>query len=337
MSLARTALIRALWVIPVALGVVTVTFFVSRVLGGDPTELFLPPNADAALREEIRASLGLDESIPAQYVTFLGGLVQGDLGESITTGNSVMSDLGDRLPATAELGLVGLGIGLFVGIPLGVFAAVNRDRWPDFLIRGLTLGGMALPSFWLGLIFIWVFFVILQWLPGPVGRLPIGASPPEHVTGLFTIDSILAGDSAALRESIRHLVLPGVTLGLVTLAPIARVTRASMVEALQSDYVRTAVATGASRRQVWFRYALRNALLPVVTMVGGVIGFIFSGAVLIEAVFGWPGLGQYALEAISRSDFAALQGFVLYAALLYVLAYLLIDLLYLLIDPRTRT
>ena len=337
MKVARLVLVRVLWVVPVALGVVTVTFFVARVLGGDPTELFLPPNADAELREEVRASLGLDRSLPAQYGDFLAGLVRGDLGESTTTGNPVGSDLVDRLPATVELGAVGLGFGLGLGIPLGVLAAVKRDRWPDFLIRGVTLGGMALPSFWLGLIFVWVFFVVLGWLPGPVGRLPIGEAPPDRVTGLFTVDSLLAGDWRLLGESVRHLVLPGLTLGLVTLAPIARVTRASMVDALQSDYVRTAIATGASSRTVWFHDALRNALLPVVTMVGGVIGFVFSGAVLIEAVFGWPGLGQYALEAISRSDFSALQGFVLYAALLYVLAYLLIDLLYLVIDPRTRT
>lgn len=337
MRLSRLILRRILWVFPVALGVVTVTFFVSRVLSGDPTELFLPPQADQQLRDEIRSSLGLDESLPAQYVNFLGDLSQGDLGQSITTGRPVTTDLSDRFPATVELGIVGLGIGIFAGVPLGVLAAVKRDRWPDFAIRGFTLGGMALPSFWLGLILIWIFFVTLHWLPGPVGRLPIGVDAPRDITGLYLVDSLLTGNFGLFWQSVRHLVLPGVTLGVVTLAPIARVTRAAMVDAMQSDYVRTAVAMGTGSRRVWFRAALRNALLPVITMVGGVIGFVFSGAVLIEAVFGWPGLGQYALNAIARSDFAALQGFVIYAALLYVLAYLVVDVLYLVADPRTRS
>jgi peptide/nickel transport system permease protein len=217
-----------------------------------------------------------------------------------------------------------------------VIAAVNRERWPDFLVRGATLSGMALPQFWVGLVLIGIFFVNLHLLPGPVGRLPIGVALPPRVTGFMLIDTLLAGEPALWWLAVRQLALPALTLGFSTAAPIARVTRAAMVEAMQSDYIRTAIAMGHGRRVVWFRYSLRNALLPVVTLIGGIAGHIFAGAVLLESIFAWPGLGQYALQAIERSDFAALQGFVIYASLLYVLAFLAVDILYMFIDPRMR-
>lgn len=324
------------WILPVGLGVVTLTFFIARVFGGDPVEQYLPADADEQLRATVRASLGLDRSMAEQYVSFVIGLFRGDLGTSFTTGRPVMGDLIQRLPATVELAIWGLVIGVFLGVVLGVIAAVNRDRFPDFLIRGVTVGGMSLPSFWIGLVLIFIFAVTIGSLPGPVGRLPIGVSAPEYVTGLLVVDSIIAGDGAKLTQSIRHLVLPATTLALAVLAPIARVTRNSMVEALSSEYIRTAYATGHGKARVWFVYALRNALLPVITIFGEVLAFTLGGAVLIEAVFGWPGIGKYALQAIQTADFGALQGIVLYSALLYVVAYLLIDVLYLSADPRTR-
>lgn len=337
MQLAKMILRRLLWIFPVAFGVVTITFFMARVFTGDPTELYTPPEATDELRQQIKAQLGLADPLPVQYLNYLGALLRFDLGTSFTTGQSVGADLWDRLPATLELGLVGLTFGIVFGIPLGVLAAVNRERWPDFLVRGLTLGGMALPQFWIGLVFIWIFFVTLGWFPGPIGRLPLGVSAPPRVTGFLLVDSLVAGNPGIWWQAFLQLMLPGLTLGITTLAPIARVTRASMVEALQSDYIRTAFAMGHSKRAVWFRYCLRNALLPVITLLGGVAGHIFGGAVLLESVFGWPGLGQYALQAIDHSDFAALQGFVIYASLLYVLAFLLVDVLYMLIDPRMRS
>lgn len=336
MNVTRTVLVRIFWIVPVTLGVVTLTFFVARVLAGDPTDLYVPPQADEAFRETIRAQLGLDRPLAEQYVQFLGGAVTGDLGVSATTGRPVTSDLFDRLPATIELALYALVISVIVGVALGVVAAVYRDRLPDFGMRGFSLLGMSLPSFWLGLVLIFLFFVTWSILPGPVGRLPIGTAAPDRVTGLLTIDALLAGDLGLWWESVRHLILPTVTLSMVSMAPIARVTRAEMVEALNSEYTRTAVANGLDRRTINFRYALRNALLPVITMIGGVIGFLLSGAVLVEAVFGWPGIGSYALDAISRNDFAALQGFVIWSALLYVVTFLVVDLLYLAADPRTR-
>ncbi|PZW39443.1 peptide/nickel transport system permease protein [Humitalea rosea] len=337
MPLALMILRRLFWIIPVALGVVTITFFAARVFTGDPTELYTPPEATDELRAQIRERLGLADPLWVQYGKYLSDLLRGDFGMSFTTGLNVGADLSDRLPATLELGLVGMVFGVLAGVPLGVIAAVNRERWPDFLVRGVTLGGMALPQFWIGLVLIWIFFVTLGWLPGPVGRLPIGVNPPPLLTGFLLIDTALAGDGEKFRLALRQLALPALTLGLTTLAPVARVTRASMVEALQSDYIRTAIAMGHGRRVVWFRYCLRNALLPVVTLIGGVAGHVFGGAVLLESIFGWPGLGQYALQAIERSDFAALQGFVIYASLLYVLAFLAVDVLYMLIDPRMRT
>jgi peptide/nickel transport system permease protein len=248
----------------------------------------------------------------------------------------VASDLLERLPATLELGLIALVLGIVVGIPLGVLAAVKRNTWLDFAIRAFSLGGMALPAFWVGLILLWIFFVLWGVLPGPVGRLPVNTAGPPQVTGLYLVDSLLAGNPGLWWEAARQLALPAVTLAYGALGPIVRITRASMADALESEYVRTAVAMGHRQRTIWFRYALRNALMPVITMIATTVGYLFSGAVLVEAVFGWPGVGSYALQAIQNSDFAALQGFVIYAGILYVLCYLLVDLLYLAIDPRTR-
>jgi ABC-type dipeptide/oligopeptide/nickel transport system permease component len=335
--LGKMILRRVLWVFPVAFGVVTMTFFMARVLNGDPTELYAPPEATDALRAAIKERLGLADPLPIQFVRYLGDLLRFDFGVSFTTQQSVASDLWDRLPATLELGLVGLVLGIVVGIPLGVIAAVYREHWPDFLVRGTTLSGMALPQFWVGLVLISIFFVDLHVLPGPVGRLPIGIPLPPKVTGFLLFDTLLAGRPDLWWLAVKQLTLPAITLGFSTAAPIARVTRSAMAEALQSDYIRTAVAMGHGKRVIWFRYALRNALLPVVTLIGGVAGHIFAGAVLLESIFAWPGLGHYALQAIERSDFAALQGFVIYASLLYVLAFLLVDLLYMFIDPRIRT
>ena len=328
---------RLLWVFPVAFGVVTITFFMARVFNGDPTELYAPPEATDALRQVIRNQLGLAEPLPLQFIHYLSDLLHFNFGVSFSTGESVSLELWTRLPATLELGMLGLTIGIVAGIPLGVIAAVNRERWPDFLVRGVTLSGMALPQFWIGLVLIWIFFVTLRWFPGPIGRLPIGVELPPRVTGFLLIDTLVAGQPGLWWQALQQLGLPAITLGFAALAPIARVTRASMVEAMQSDYIRTAVAMGHGKRTIWFRYSLRNALLPVVTLIGGMAGHIFGGAVLLESIFGWPGLGQYALQSIERSDFAALQGFVIYASLLYVVAFLIVDILYIVIDPRIRT
>lgn len=336
MKLYRILVVRILLVIPVVLGIATLTFFVSRVLAADPVELFMPPQADERLRQEVRESLGLDKPLFEQYRIFLAGLQHGYLGRSINTGRPVAADLLDRLPATVEMAAFALALAIGIGIPLGVIAGATRDRWPDFLIRAVTLTGMALPAFWLGLILIFLFFVRLHWLPGPVGRFPIGVAPPPAITGFFVVDSLIQGNLPAFRASLGHLLLPSFTLGFVTMAPIARVGRIAMIEALQSEYIRTAHAMGISKGVVYFRYALKNTLLPVLTMIGSAVAFLFSGSVLVESIFNWPGMGQYALSAIRQSDFSALQGFVIWASFSYVIVFLVVDVLYLIVDPRTR-
>lgn len=327
---------RILWALPVAFGVVTLTFFLGRILGGNPVETFLPPDADDELRARAMEQFGLDDSLGQQFLTFLSGVLHGDLGDSFTTGRPVVTDLIDRLPATFELAMLGVLFAFAVGIPLGVLAAVYREKGVDFFSRTVTLLAMAVPSFWLGIVLIMVFFVELQVLPGPVGRLPVGEQGPPQVTGLLLVDTLLAGQPSLWGTAFLHLLLPAFTVGVSALGPIARVTRSAMVEALQSDYVRTAVSVGHAPRTVYFRYALKNALLPIVTLAGSTIGYAFGGSILVEAVFGWPGVGQYALTAVSGSDFPALQGFVLFSALLYVAAFLVVDLLYMRIDPRTK-
>lgn len=334
--LGRRLAIRALLVVPVIWGVVTLTFLIGRVLAPDPVELYMPPQADQQTREEIRERLGLDEPLAVQYGRFVTGAVRGDLGTSTITGRPVTEDLFDRLPATLELAAAALVISVAVGVPLGVLAGIKRDGPLDFGVRLVTLLGMAVPAFWLGLVLVYVFFVRLRWLPGPVGRLPLSQRAPKDITGLYVVDSILRRDFSMTWTALRHLFLPAVTLGIVLMAPITRVARAAMVEVMESQYIRTARAFGLRRRTIYFRYALKNALLPIVTMIGTIVGFVFTGAVLVEAVFNWPGMGRYGLDAILKSDFSALQGFVIWASIAYVVAFFVVDIVYLVVDPRTR-
>jgi len=282
------------------------------------------------------AQLGLNRSIPVQYYEYMKQLVHGNLGTSIATNQSVASELWQRFPATAELAVASLLLAIVFGVVIGVAAAARRDSWVDHGARIISLGGLSLSQFWFGLVLIWIFTVHWHLLPGPIGRLPVGVSSPPKVTGFYLIDSLLAGNGSLFIDSLRQLVLPVITLAFVAMAPIIRITRSSVIETLQSDYIRTARAMGHGRMMVW-RYALRNAMLPVVTLAGTVVGFVLSGAILVEVVFDWPGIGQFALQAIQAADFPALQGFVLYAAVIYVLSFLVVDMLYFVVDPRTRT
>ncbi|UZN04159.1 ABC transporter permease [Cellulomonas sp. S1-8] len=327
---------RASGALLVVLGVVTITFLLTRVFIADPTNMFVSPTADAQERARVREAMGLSDPLVTQYLRFLGDLVQGDLGRSFLTGRPVVTDLMDRLPATLELALYALVAGTVIGIAAGVIAAVTEGSWFDQLVRMISVAGLALPQFWVGLMLIWIFFVVLGVAPGPTGRLPIGVEGPPTVTGLLAVDCILTGNFALLGPVLGQLWLPVLTLGYGIFSPIARGVRSAMVLALRADYVRTARSLGLSRSRTWFVYALKNALLPVLTMIAGTIGWAFSGAVLVEGVFAWPGVGQYALGAMQASDFPAVQGFVLYAAVLYVVIYQLTDLAYVAADPRIR-
>ncbi|MGC5249512.1 ABC transporter permease [Gordonia sp. DT219] len=336
-GIVRQAIRRIGGAVLVILGVVTLTFLLTRVFAGDPTNLFAPPNATQADRNAIRERLGLSDPLPVQYFHYLRDLLKGDLGTSYMTSRPVTSDLFDRLPATAELALYALIIGIVVGVSVGVLSAVFEGSIFDKLTRVITAAGLALPQFWVALMLLWIFFVSLGISPGPTGRLPIGMDPPTHVTGFYLIDSLLTGNFSTFGAAAAQLCLPVLTLGYSVFAPIARGARSAMTHALKADYVRTAHALGISRHRVWFVYALRNALLPVITMLAGTVAWAFSGSVLVEGAFGWPGVGQYALNALEQSDFPAVQGFVLYAAILYVVVYQLLDVAYGFADPRIRS
>lgn len=325
---------RLVQTIPVVIGVVIISFVLTRALPGDPAVQFAGQMATPESIEQVRVALGLDKSLPQQFLIYCKALLQGDLGQSIATGRPVLTDLTTRLPASLELTLTALVLSCLIAIPLGVLAAVRQGSWVDHLCRVLVTAGVSLPTFFTGILLIYIFYYLLGWAPSPLGRLDFVYFDPPRVTGFFLIDSLIDGDLRTFWGTAKQLTLPAITLSLFTLAPIARMTRAAMLTALSSDYIRTARAAGLTPMRVLFGYAFRNALLPVVTTLGMVFSFVLGANVLVEKVFAWPGIGSYAVEALVQSDYAAVQGFVLAMALLFVLINLIIDLSYTLIDPR---
>lgn len=327
---------RLLASVPTVFTVLILTFVMSRALPGDPAAYFAGPSATAESVAEIRAKLGLDRSLVEQFGIYLGELARGDLGTSLNTGQPVLLDLMQRLPASIELTLFALLLAVLVGMPLGLLAALRPGSVIDHLCRGLTTLSAAFPGFFVGLLLVFVFYYLLGWAPSPVGRLEIWYSPPPPVTGMYVIDAMLIGDWEVARAAFGQLILPSISLGLFALAPIARMTRASMIGVLSSDFVRAARANGLSSYQVIVTYALRNALLPVLNILGMIFSFLLGANVLIEQVFGWPGVGRYAVEAVVTSDYAAIQGFVVAMAIIYVILNLLVDILNTVVDPRVR-
>jgi peptide/nickel transport system permease protein len=325
---------RLLSAIPSLIGVVIVTFVITRALPGDAAAYYAGPAATKEAIEQVRKKLGLDKSLPEQFVDYVGALARGEFGNSISTGQPVAHELLTRLPASIELTLLGLIFAIGVAVPLGVFAALRPNSWVDHLSRLVTTAGVSLPIFFTGLLMIYVFYFLLGVAPPPLGRIEVFYSPPPTVTGFFLIDSLVAGEFDVFFASLQQLILPALTLGIFALAPIARMTRASMLSTLSSDFVRTARASGRGFMKVVVGYALRNALLPVVTVLGMVFSFLLGANVLVEKVFSWPGIGSYAIEALIQSDYAPVQGFVLVMAFMYVGLNLAIDVLYGVIDPR---
>lgn len=320
--------------VPVLIGVIVISFILTRALPGDPAVYFAGAMADERSIQEVREALGLDKPLVTQFFLYVGDLARGDLGQSISTGQPVLTDLAMRLPASLELTLSALVLSCLVAIPLGVLAAVRQGSWIDHLCRVLVTAGVSLPTFFTGILLVYVFYYLLGWAPSPLGRLDFIYLEPPRVTGFYLVDSLIARDPETFAAALRQLALPTITLALFTLAPIARMTRAAMLQALSSDYIRTARAAGLSRGRILFGYGLRNALLPVVTTLGMVFSFVLGANVLVEKVFAWPGIGSYAVEALVASDYAAVQGFVLAMAFLFVTLNLIIDLSYALIDPR---
>lgn len=327
---------RLVTALPSLIGVIVITFLLTRVLPGDTAAYFAGPAATPQAIAEVRAKLGLDQPLPKQFVRYVRDLAHGDLGTSLTTGQPVVADIAARLPASAELTLLGLIIAMAIAVPLGIVAAVRQDSLLDHACRVVATAGVSLPVFFTGLLLVYVFYFLLGWAPAPLGRLDVFYSAPPNVTGFYLLDSLLAGDFALFRACLAPLILPAATLAIFSLAPIARMTRAAMLSVLASDFVRTARANGLAPRRVILTYAFRNAMLPVVTTLGMVFSFLLGANVLVEKVFAWPGIGSYAVEALIASDYAPVQGFVLAMAILYVLLNLAIDLLYGVIDPRVR-
>ena len=330
----RTISMRVAQAIPVVVGVVLVSFLLTRALPGDPAVQFAGAAADEQSLAEIRTALGLDKSLPQQFAIYVGDLAQGDLGRSVSTGQPVLDDLTRRLPASLELTLTALILSCAVAIPLGVLAATRPGSWVDHLCRVAVTAGVSLPTFFTGILLIYIFYYLLGIAPAPLGRLDFLYLEPDSVTGFYLIDAAVAGEWETWLGALKQLALPAITLALFTMAPIARMTRAAMLSALSADYIRTARAAGLTRMTVLVRYALRNAMLPVVTTLGMVFSFTLGANVLVEKVFAWPGIGSYAVEALVASDYAAVQGFVLTMALLFVGLNLIIDISYSLIDPR---
>ena len=330
----RVVLTRLLSALPNLLGVVVITFILTRALPGDPAAYFAGAAATQEAIAQVRSQLGLDKPLLEQFFLYVAGLAHGDMGLSLTTGQPVAQELLARLPASLEMVLLALLLACAIALPLGVLAATRPGSWIDQLCRLVTTAGVSLPTFFTGLLLAYVFYFLLGWAPSPMGRLDPMFSPPATITGLYLVDAALAGDPALWWASLKQLILPVLTMAIFVLAPIARMTRASMLSVLSADFIRTARASGLSSTTVLVTYALRNALLPVVTTLGMVFGFMLGSSVIVEKVFGWPGVGSYAIDALTASDYAPVQGFVLAMGVLFVLLNLLVDLLYGLIDPR---
>jgi peptide/nickel transport system permease protein len=323
-----------LQIIPVLIGVSIVVFFMVRAIPGDPAQILLGQLATQERVEQLRESMGLDKPLIVQYGLFLKDAIQGDLGTSIVTGRPVTTELLVRFPATLELTAFAMLIAILVGVPVGVISAVKQYSWLDKITAVLALTGISMPIFWLAMILIVIFTVKLGLLPFP-GRLDSGYSITA-ITGLVLVDSLLTLNFAGFWNGLLHLIMPALALGTIPMAIITRMTRSSMLEVMGEDYVRTARAKGVVPWRVVFKHALRNAMLPTVTVIGLQTGLLMGGAIVTESIFSWPGVGQIAYESINRRDYAMIQGVVLYGAALFVLVNLLVDILYAVLDPRVR-
>lgn len=325
---------RLIVVIPVLIGVTVITFAITRSVPGDPARAIAGPYADQQTIANVRAEWKLDDPLVTQYLAYLGRLLQGDLGTSIQTRHPVTDDIGTRLPATLELATASLLLMLLIGIAMGVLAAARRNRPTDHVARFVVVLGGALPTFWLALVLQLVFFKLLGWLPA-TGRLD-GSPPPSDITGFFTVDSLLSGNLGAFWESLKHLLLPAFTLALLGIAGVGRITRATMLDVLEKDYIRAARARGIPWRTVVVKHALRNAMIPTETVVGLLFGSMIGGALVVEWVFGWPGLGTYAATSITNLDYTAIMGVTVVFAIVYLIANLVVDVLYLVLNPVLR-
>lgn len=319
----------------VVFGVTFVSFILSHVIPGDPARMMAGQRASEETLQEIHRQLGLDQPIWIQYLTYVKDLLSGNLGTSIRTQQPVLDDLLTYFPATLELAIAAFIIAIVVGIPLGVLSAVKKNTFWDHFSRIFSISGVSIPVFWSGLVIILIFYGYLGWFPAN-GRLSIDINPPTHITGLYIVDSLLTGDVIALKDTLLHLFLPAVVLSYAQLAIITRQVRASMLEVLSQEYIRTAIANGIRGPLLLFSYALRNALIPTITVIGVSFGSLLGGAVVTETVFGWPGMGKFVVDSIAYLDFPAMMGFTIIISTGYVLINLIVDLTYYKLNPQIK-
>ena len=325
---------RILMVIPVLLGVSIIIFLITRVLAPDPAPVVLGEHATLEAMFNWREAHGLNDPIWLQYVHFVGNALQGDFGTSYYSNQPVIQEIAARFPATAELAICAIIVASIVGIALGVIAAVRKNKIADHVSMIIALIGVSMPIFWSGILLIILFAGILHWLPSNGRAMPMLA--PTGGTGFFILDSIMQGDMTALGDVLLHLILPTLALSLYSMAIITRITRSSMLDTLSADYTRTAAAKGLKERVVNIHHALRNAMLPVSTVIGLQFGSLLGGALLTETVFSWPGIGKYAVDSVLRSDFPVVMGVVLLVATVFVIMNLVVDIIYAFLDPRIK-
>lgn len=330
----RYAIKRFLTIVPVLLGVSLIVFSFTHLIPGDPAVAMLGERATPQRVMEVRTQLGLDQPLYTQYFIYVGKILHGDLGASILRGDPVLRDLVRRFPATVELATSAILIAILVGVPMGIISAVWRNSFFDGFSRLVALTGVSMPIFWLGLMLAWCFGVVLGWLPTGF-RLGTDVTLVA-VTNFNVLDSLLTKNPAALVSSLRHLILPAIALSTIPMAVIARMTRASLLEVLSQDYIRTAESKGLPQRSVILRHAMRNALLPVMTVTGLQVGRLLAGAILTETIFSWPGIGLWIYESIQARDYPIVQGATLFIATIFVMVNLLTDVLYASVDPRIK-
>jgi peptide/nickel transport system permease protein len=326
---------RVLLLLFVVWGISLVTFVLARLVPSDPARLIAGPRAGPEAVAVVRHDYGLDRPVPEQYLRYIGGLLRGDLGRSFSSKRPVADDLRAFLPATIELGTASLLLALLVGVPVGIIAAVRRNSGVDYAGRGLAILGLSLPPFWIGLMAQLVFYSGLTLLPVG-GRLSQDVAAPATITGMYTIDSLVTGHGRTFVDALRHLILPTVVLSFGTMAVFVRLVRTVLLEVLAQDYVRTARAKGLAERAVVIGHALRNAMLPVLTIGALQLGLLLSGVLLIESIFSWPGIGRYTAQAIVSSDYNGIMGVTIVLAVIYLLINTVVDLLYVWLDPRIK-
>jgi peptide/nickel transport system permease protein len=326
---------RLILIVIVLLGLSVLTFAIARVIPADPVLLAAGPRATDEQVQQLREKYGYDKSLPEQYLRYMGDLLRGDMGDSVFFKRAVGPDLARFFPATLELVLTAILIAIMLGVPLGLISAVYRDRWPDQIARFISLGGVSFPNFWLAIILQLAIAFSLGLLPIS-GRFDRVATPPTYVTGLYTVDSLVALDFEALGMALRYMMLPAIVLSLGALATLARTVRADTLEVLATDYIRTARAIGIPENALILKYALKNASLNTLTQAGLFFGYTLTGSVLVENIFSWPGIGNYAVSAALTKDFVPLMGTTLLIGFAIVMVNLITDLLYAVLDPRIR-